>query len=260
MDNLETSVNSGEVAATQVDNSNVDVNVNDSPVEGGSEPINNSESNQKPAQDKETNSAFAEMRRAREAAEAKAAQIERDYNYFAKYNNLGVKNEAELREAYGHQGINSWEDVDRYYEAQEKGIDPDVYSKIVDSERTAKEALDKLSKYEKKELMQQQAEQLAKDSKWGSFFNANKDEIIQTADKFGLDLQTAKLLVLEQKYEQPNLEEVKQNTIKEYIEKVKSGNAPVEGSGNTAVVNSGTPKTFKDAFKQSMAYLRAAQK
>ncbi len=44
------------------------------------------------------------------------------------------------------------------------------------------------------------------------------------------------------------------------IEKVKSGNAPIEGNGNTAVVASGSPKTFKDAFKQSMAYLKATQK
>lgn len=259
MDNLETGANVGEFAAPQTDNSNVDVNTSENPAQDTG--VNNSTvTESKPVQDKETNSAFAEMRRAREAAEAKATQLERDYNYFAKYNNLGVKNEAELKAAYGHQGINSWEDVDRYYEAQDAGIDPEVYNKIVDSERTAKEALEKLSKYEKRELMQQQAEQLSKDSKWGSFFNSNKDEILQTADKFGLDLQTAKLLVLEQKYEQPNMEEIKQNAVKEYIEKVKNGNVPVEGSGNTAIVNSGAPKTFKDAFKQSMAYLKATQK
>lgn len=258
MDEMNTSVNIEAVAEPQIDNSNTNT------LDGGSELIN-SQSNEKPTQDKETNAAFAEMRRAREAAEKRASQVERDFNYFQKYNNIGVKTEAELKAAYGHQGINTWEDVDRYYEMQQEAerlnVDPALYKEVQDSKQTAQQVLEKLSKYERKELLQQQAEELSKDSKWGSFFNSNKDEIKKVANKLNLDLQTAKLLVLEQKYEPPNLEEVKQNAVKEYIEKLKTGNAPIEGSGTTAIVTgSTTPKTWSDAKKQALAYLRGTNK
>jgi hypothetical protein len=256
MDGMEnTGVNGGQVADVQSTQSN-DTPAQDTGVNNSSTPAES-----KPMQDDKTNAAFAEMRRAREAAEQKAAQVERDFNYFAKYNNLGVKTEAELKAQYGNQGINSWEDVDRYYEAQDKNIDPDLYREIIESKQTAQQALDKLSKYEQKELMQRQAEELSKDSRWGSFFNANRDEIMGVANQFGVDLNTARLLVLDQKYQEPDNESLKQTAVKEYLEKVKSGNAPVESGGNTAVLSgSSTPKTFEEARKQAMAYLRGIAK
>lgn len=238
-------------------NTNTD-NIDTSTANGGSEPID-SQSNAKPVQDKQTNDAFAEMRRGREAAETKAAQVQRDFEYFQKYSGLGITSEAELAQKYGHEGINTWEDVDRYYEAQEKNIDPELYNRVIQAETTSKETMEKLKQYERKETMQLQEEELSKDTKVGSFFNANKEEIKTVANHFNIDLDTALTMVMRNKYAEPNLEEIKQNAIKEYIEKVKSGNAPIETSGgNTSSVVSGS-KTFEDARKGAIALLRASK-
>jgi hypothetical protein len=247
---------SGEVAEPQIDTSTS----TDSPVQV--EGVENSGvTDSKSVQDKETNSAFAEMRRSKEAAEQRAIQVERNASYVVKYSNLGVSSEADLKSQYGHQGINTWQDVDNYYAAQEMNIDPEIYSRITKAEQTSQDALDKLSKYERKELIQEQSTQLEKDPKWGSFFNSNKSDILATAETYGVDLNTAKLLVLEQKYAEPNMADIEQNAIKKYIENIKNGNAPVEGGGNSAIVTgSSTPKTWAEARKQSLAYLRGTGK
>jgi hypothetical protein len=259
----------GVTVEPQTDNINIDnTNTTNIPVEGGSEPtINNSQSNEKPTQDKDTNNAFAAMRKARESAEQKAlqleqkhAQMERDFNYFQRYaGQVEAKNETELKSMYGHMGINTWEDVDRYYEAQEKGIDPEVYKRVVESEQTAKQALERLAQYENKEKLVKQAEEMAKDPRWGNFFNANKDSIIETANKYNVDLTTARLLVLEEKFEQPDLEKIKADAVKEHIEAIKKGNLPVEHSGGGGTIVTTSPKTFADARKGALAIIRASK-
>lgn len=237
---------------------NVDTANNDP--DGGSDPINNdSQSNVKPVQDKETNHAFAEMRRAREQAEKIAQQKEKDWNISKTYGaEWGIHSEADIANMYGQShGITTFEQFEQALkmqaEAERMNVDPALYTEVQQSKQQAKEALEKLSKYERREMLEQQAQEIEKDTKWGSFFSSNKDEIMKYANDYNVDLQTAKLLVLEQKYEQPNVEEIKQQAVKEYIEKVKSGNVPVEGSGNTTIVAPSKPKTWEEARKQAMS-------
>lgn len=252
----------GEVAQSQID---ATPETNNTPADGGSEPIN-SQSNEKPVQDKETNSAFAEMRRARETAEKQASQAQKDLGIARKYGSeYGIYSESDIANTYGaSHGITTFEQFEQalksQQEAERMNVDPELYRKLTQTEQQAQQALEKLSKYEQKELLQKQTEELSKDSRWGSFFNANKSEILDVASKFNVDLNTARLLVLDQKYQEPDLEQVRQNAVKEYFEKVKAGNTPVEGSGNSAIVTgNSTPKTWDDARKQALSFLRGSK-
>ena len=49
---------------------------------------------------------------------------------------------------------------------------------------------------------------------------------------------------------------MKQQAIKEYVEKLKTGQRPVEGSGSSPVIVTDTPKTFEDARKQALEVMR----
>lgn len=242
----------GATVEPQVDNTNI----SNTPVDGGSEPNISSQSNEKPVQDKETNAVWMEMRKAREAAETRASQLEKDFTYFQKYNNLGVKNEAELKQAYGHEGINTWEDVDHYYEAQEKNIDPQFYKEF-------NEMKQELNAYKSEKQMKEHDEMLSKDEKIGSIYNKLRTESMEMAKKYNVDLRTGYTLALEQKaadlFKEPDVESIKQQGIKEYIERIKSGNTPIESSGNTATIVNSTPKTWGDAKKGALAYLRATK-
>jgi hypothetical protein len=144
-------------------------------------------------------------------------------------------------------------------EAQQSNIDPQVYQRLVNAENTSKQALERLSKYEQKEAIETQAAEMAKDPKWSGFFNENKDEILSTASQSNCDLQTARLIVLDKKYQTPNMEEIKKNAVKEYIENLKKGNKPVEGSGNAPITVPGTPKTWEEARKGAREMLRASK-
>jgi hypothetical protein len=111
---------------------------------GPVEPQQGNEPQQKPAQTPEENAKFAEMRRAREAAEAKAAQIERDYNISRQYGaDYGVHSEAEIAAKYAAQGIKTFEQFQQAVKAQEmadKGIDPDEVKRLAEELPEVKEA------------------------------------------------------------------------------------------------------------------------
>lgn len=98
---------------------------------------------EKPVQTPEENSKFAEMRRARETAEAKAQQIERNYSIAKKYATYGVFSEADIKEKYSSQGITTLEQFEsalREQEMKDKGLDPDTYKKYVEEDPAVREA------------------------------------------------------------------------------------------------------------------------
>lgn len=116
-----------------------------------------------PVQTKEENANFAEQRRAREAAEAKAATIERDYSIAKQYGaEWGVYSEADIAEKYGVNGITNlsqFEAAVREHEMKEKGVDPNAVKQYVDNDPDVKAA---------REWKRQQEE-------YGEFFKAYPD-------------------------------------------------------------------------------------
>jgi hypothetical protein len=97
----------------------------------------------KPVQTPEENAKFAEQRRAREAAEAKATKIERDYNVAKTFGAYGVFSESDIAEKYGHLGITNYEQMAvavRESEMKEKGVDPEIVKKYADDLPEVKEA------------------------------------------------------------------------------------------------------------------------
>lgn len=144
-------------------------------------------------------------------------------------------------------------------EASKVNIDPAVYNRLVEAEQTSKQAMEKLSKFEQKEVLDKQAKELSEDKRWGKFFSQNKDEIFKKAEEANCDLNIAKLLVLNEKYEEPDFGKLKTDAVKEYIDGLKKGNKPIEGPGTTPVTVPGTPKSFEEARKGALEMLRASK-
>lgn len=99
---------------------------------------------EKPVQTPEVNAQFAEQRRAREAAEAKAAKLEKDYSvakaFGAKYE---VYSEADIATKYGHLGITTFEhmaEAAQEAEMKEKGVDPEAVKKYAEELPEVKQA------------------------------------------------------------------------------------------------------------------------
>jgi|GEM_PF-1754860 len=129
-----------DVNALPEQNVDAQIDVQETPTE----PVNaGNETSQpqteKPVQSPEENAHFAEQRRAREAAETKAANLERDYSIAKKYGaEYGVYSDTDIAEKYGHLSINNSEQLQAAIEKEakdaeltEKGMDPDIYTKEV---------------------------------------------------------------------------------------------------------------------------------
>jgi hypothetical protein len=91
---------------------------------------------QKPVQTPEENAKFAEMRRAREAAEAEARQVKKDYEIARKYGrDYGVFSEQDIAENYAHLGITDLAQFEAAVERQkmiDDGYDPDIITEKVE--------------------------------------------------------------------------------------------------------------------------------
>lgn len=102
----------------------------------------------KPVQTPEENAHFAEQRRAREAAEAKAAKLEKDYSIAKTYGaDYGIFSEEDISAKYGHMGIKTVEQFKAQLEKQEKeealrakGIDPNALEHELNEHPDVKEA------------------------------------------------------------------------------------------------------------------------
>lgn len=195
----------------------------------------------KPVQTAEENARFAAVRR---EAEIKAK-------------------DALVAEIYGAQGIKTYEQYQKALAAEvaaeraaAMNASPELYAELTETKRVAQEAFEKLSAYEQKEQMEKQAAELAADPRLGKFFKTNEAEIRSFAEQFHTDLATARTIVLENKYAEPDVESIEKAAVQKYLEGLKNNNKPVEGSGAPPVTIPSEPKTFEDARKGAMAYLR----
>lgn len=218
----------------------------------------NSQSNEKAEQSKEENAAWKQMRVEKEQALQAKSQIEKDLTYAKKYGNLGVFSEADLKQQYGHQGINSWEDLDNYYAAQEKNVDPEMYKELQELKKFK-------SEFEREKQYSKQEQELANDPVKSKFFSAWKDDIKALANSFEGDLKgnlnIAYTMMCENKVaelesQKPDMESLKKQAVQEYIESLKKGQKPVEGSGSSAVVVTPKTNTWEAARSGALEYLK----
>lgn len=129
--NAEPEVNVEPQQVEQVEQTAESVNADNSEV-------TSTEQGEKPVQTPEENAKFAEQRRAREQAERRAAELERDHSISRTYGaEWGVHSEAEITEKYGHQGITTlaeFETAVREYEMKQKGVDPDLVKQYAEKD------------------------------------------------------------------------------------------------------------------------------
>ena len=143
-------------------------------------------------------------------------------------------------------------------EAAEQNVPVELYSRLTQAEQDALEAKNMLSEYQRKDALAKEAETLATDPKWGTFYKAHEADIKAAADQFKCDLGTAKLIVYDNVGpEKIDEEAVAQKAIQDYIEGKRTSYRPVEGSGATPTQVVAAPKTWADAREGSKAILRA---
>lgn len=218
----------------------------------------------KPAQDKEENARYAAARReaeaAKAAAEERAAALERENSIAKKYGkDYGVFSDADISREYGHLGINSLEDMDNYFEAQEKNVNPEVYSRLKQAETIAQQANEKLSKYERREKIDSEISAWKQHEVYGDFFNRWESDIKDVALKGNGDLYTSMLIVMGAKAHElkaPNVEDIKKQAVKEYIDGLRN-QKPVEGGGQSPAVVQKSSNSFEDARKSALQFLRS---
>ena len=161
--------------------------------------------------------------------------------------------------------IETYEDLQRtldYQEMQaqaaEQNVPVELYSRLTQAEQDALEAKNMLSEYQRKDALAKEAETLATDPKWGTFYKSHEADIKAAADQFKCDLGTAKLIVYDNVGpEKIDEEAVAQKAIQDYIEGKRTSYRPVEGSGATPTQVVAAPKTWADAREGSKAILRA---
>ena len=143
-------------------------------------------------------------------------------------------------------------------EAAEQNVPVELYSRLTQAEKDAKETKEMLSEYQRKDATAKEAETLAADPKWGEFFKANEADIRAVADKAKCDLGTAKLIVYDRVGPaKVNEAAIANKAIQDYLAGKIKDYKPVEGSGATPVQVPSAPKTFKDAREGSLAFLHA---
>lgn len=188
-------------------------------------------------QSKEENKAFAEMRK----------EIER------------LKKDAEIAREYGSQGIYTYEDYQKALNdmiAQEQGVNPEFYSKYTEMEK-------ELSQYKQEKELKSQAKELEKDPVKGEFYSKWKDQIHENAKAYNVDLETSLLLTLGNnlgEFKTKDVESIKKEAVKEYIEQLKGNYRPVESGGVSPSIVASEPKTFEEARKNSLSFLKSLKK
>jgi hypothetical protein len=142
-------------------------------------------------------------------------------------------------------------------EAARQQVPVELLSRMQKTETTANQALSELSQYKHREALAKEAETLAKDPTWGEVYKENEAAVREVAEKARCDLRTATLAVYE-KIGPPKVDEeaIANKAIKDYLDK-KRTYKPVEGAGAAPAAPPSSPKTWEDARKGSLAYLRS---
>lgn len=207
----------------------------------------------KPVQSKDTNSAFAEIRRQKEALETKVKQMDA----------WVVENYKESH------GISTWDEYQTLLAQQkeremyeEAASDPDkikeIINKSINDHPAVKEAQDVL-------YMQKMQKQIAEFKTEYPDIEVNDIEDLNKLPNSAqiYDLNINKGLSLLQAYRAVNgtnkvdIQKIKQEGIKEYIEGLKKNNKPIESGGSSPVIVTETPKTFEEARKGALEMMRS---
>jgi len=127
------------------------------------------------------------------------------------------------------------------------------------AEQEASELKAKVEKIERKEKLTAEEKKLTSDPKIGKWVTDNLADIRSIADQTNVDLNVAMAYVLTQKL--PDLLDAAnpEKHIKEYIERVKKGQAPIELGGGATRTGEAPVKDFDTAKKNSIEMLKAAR-
>ena len=194
-----TPVNEGQVS---VESSQQDINSNVSNESQVQSETNSDVAAPKPEQDKDTNSAFAEMRR-------KTEKLQADY---------------EISKQYGQYGIHTVEDYQKALveqEAQQKNIDPEFYNEF----NSVKNELNNLKR---ERLLIEQDKKLLNDPKLGEFYKQVKPNVEAIANQYNTDLDTAFTFLLRDKV--PELMQ-KINTNEKNLKNAQTSTGSVNSQG-----------------------------
>lgn len=201
-----------------------------------------------PIQDDKANRAFAELRR-------QAQQYEKELKSRDEW----------VSKTFGQHGINTWSEYQQAMEQQikaqqeeelrQQGIDPQILNKYLESNPELQYARQVIEQQKQQENFNRQAQEL-----FNAYPNLNPkdipDEVLKMQQEKGLSLLDAYEKHEFQKFKSMDLEKLKKDAVQEYIKKVKQGNLPVEGGGSSPVIQSEPPKTFDEARKQALEFLK----
>jgi hypothetical protein len=211
--------------------------------------------NQEVKQDSKTNEAFKAMRKQLEEFSKK----EEKFNKWAAENfkEYGVTNIEEYIDKINAQLT----DIQVQELVNEKGVDEDFakeYSDIKKENENIKKQLEEVKKMQ--DTIQEQKVRSEIESEISAIMELSKSE--------GVDITEEQLLKTATEYNLPNLKaaykilrpdldsKYQENIIKKYIEGLKNGKKPVEGSSSVVSVASGeVPKTFAEAMRNSKELL-----
>lgn len=127
------------------------------------------------------------------------------------------------------------------------------------AEQEAAELKAKVEKIERKEKLTAEEKALTADPKIGKWVTDNLSDIRAIAEQTNVDLKVAMAYVLTQKL--PDLLEASnpEKHIKEYVERVKKGQAPIELGGGASHTGDAPVKDFDTARKNALGMLKAAR-
>jgi len=246
-------LNSNESTEEVVNLENEQVNTSTESV--NEETTTSQEKDGKPVQTPEENAAYANIRRESQAQAKQEAQKTIDNEYSRLYGEShGIHSQVEFETALAQQ-----EEQQRIQDESEKyNASPELIERLQKAE-------EKLNGYESEKQARTQEENVkAIDTEVeGILAIAKTDGVDITKEqlvKFALD---EGIMDLKKAYKlfKPEVDSktLKENAIKEYIEGRRTGKIPVEGSGNTPVGATESPKNMNDALKGAREMLRASK-
>lgn len=192
-------------------------------------------------------------KRLKEEQERIRQEHQQEVNQFAQ--KLGYNDFSELQQAQYERELED--------QAAANNIPPDVYRRLMEMESKSSQLEKEVSTYKQEKQLKDQDEQMAKDPDLGEFYKENRAEILDTAKKFNVDIDTAltltsrmKLKDILVKSKSIDMEEIKKTAVKEYFDNLKADKKPIEGSGASPVIVNTPAKSWEEARKNSMAFLK----
>lgn len=247
-DNIEMPVDAGQEQTTAVQETTEETVEQTNPVQSEEVEVAEPQQEEKPQQTPEENAAFARIRR--EAEQYQRELKSRDEWVSKTFGQYGITNWKEYQQAMEQQVKAQQEE-----ELKQQGIDPQILNKYLESNPELQYARQVIEQQKQQEDFNKQANEL-----FSAYPNLNPkdipEEVFRIQQEKGLSLLDAYEKHQYQQYKSMDLEKIKKEAVQEYIKKVKEGNLPVEGGGSGPVIQTEVPKTWDEARKQALEYLK----